>query len=652
MTRWLKLRRGLIGLVVVVPLAGLATLAYLEATLDSAPATAPAPSASTAGMPAPNPQRNAYFGELHLHTAVSLDANIFDASGGPRSAYRFARGEEMILPGSGAKQKLLAPLDFAAVTDHAEGMGMLHECYDRSGKSYWSIDCIGIRHKLTLVFPRLFANVKQEGAALAQYSEASCAKDGKRCIDGARDVWKDMQAAAREHYVPGVFTTFIGYEYSPTLNNSGMLHRNVIFRGDKVPNNVFSAMDGFAEDLMRWLDVQCTGDCRALTIPHNPNFSWGLMFGDRDSNGAPTTAQTLALRKRYDTLVEIMQAKGSSECTTGVGNNDEQCGFENVWPACTAEQEKINAANGQHAARCVSANDMVRNVLRRGLTEERKWGFNPYKLGIVGGTDNHNGAPGDTQEDTWNGHGGSNDALPEQRLGLKRGLVARSLGFSPAIVNPGGLTGVWAEENTREAIWDAMQRKETFATSGTRVRARLFAGFDLPDNLHRQPDAISVAIAKGVPMGGDLPASANGKAPVLVAWALRDANSAALQRLQVVKGWTSGTETKERVYDIACADGLQPDKLTQRCPDNGARVNLGDCSISTDKGAAELATTWRDPDFNPAEAAFYYLRVLENPVCRYSQRDALKLGVAHPANKSPTIQERAWTSPIWYQPKK
>ncbi len=647
----MKLRRWLISFVVALPLCGLATLATLEARLSDQIAE-PAVPAYESDKPAPNPLRNAYFGELHLHTAVSLDANIFDTDGGPRSAYRFARGGEITLPGSGVKKRLEAPLDFAAVTDHAEGMGMLHECYDRPGKSYWTIDCIGIRHKLTLVFPRLFANVRQEGTMLAQYSEAACAKDGKRCIDGARDVWKDMQAAAREYYVPGTFTTFIGYEYSPTLRDSGMLHRNVIFRGDKVPNNVFSAMDGFAEDLMRWLAMQCTGDCRVMTIPHNPNFSWGLMFSDRDSNGQPSTAQTVALRSRYDAAVEIFQAKGASECTTGVGNNDEQCGFENFWPACTAEQEKIDPKTGQHAPRCVAASDMVRNILRRGLSEERKTGTNPAKLGIVGGTDNHNGAPGDTQESRWNGHGGVNDALPEQRLGLKRGLVARSLGFSPAIVNPGGLTGVWAEENTREAIWDAIKRKETFATSGTRVRARMFAGFDLPADLHRQPDAIRVAYAKGVPMGGDLPATANGRAPTFVAWALRDANSAPLQRIQIVKGWTSGSETKEKVYDIACADGLQPDKLTQRCPDNGARVNLSDCSISTDKGAAELATTWRDPEFNPDESAFYYLRVLENPVCRYSQRDAIKLGVAHPTNVPPTLQERAWSSPIWYQPKK
>jgi hypothetical protein len=293
---------------------------------------------------------------------------------------------------------------------------------------------------------------------------------------------------------------------------------------------------------------------------------------------------------------------------------------------------------------------MVRNVLKRGLVDEKKWGFNPYKLGIIGATDNHNGAPGDTQESTWNGHGGVNDAKPEQRLGIQRGLVAKIVGLTPGSINPGGLTGVWAPENTREAIWDALARKETFGTSGTRVRARMFAGYDLPADLHTRADAVRMAYATAVPMGGDLPRAPAGKVPSLLVMALRDAHSAPLQRIQVVKGWALGTEAHERVYDVACSDGIQPDAATHRCKDNGATVNLSDCSISSDKGAPSLATTWRDPDFNPAVSAFYYVRVLENPVCRYSQRDALRIGAEHPANVPRTIQERAWTSPVWYSP--
>jgi hypothetical protein len=642
---------GLLALMVVLALAAVAALAYLENQLRS-PHEQPSAKAVAQSLPAANPQRNAYFGDLHVHTSMSLDANIFDTRSGPRMAYEFAKGREIALPGTGVRQKLMAPLDFAAVTDHAEGMGALHSCFDRAGAAYWTLDCIGIRHQVLLIFPRLFANLQQSGATLAQNNARMCGATGKACLDGGKSVWLEMQAAAREHYQPGTFTTFNGFEYSPTLVRGGMLHRNVIFRGEAVPFNVFSAMDGFVEDLMRWLDVQCKGDCKALTIPHNPNFSWGLMFGNTNSDGTPLTAANLALRAKYDALIEVFQAKGSSECTLGVGTTDEQCAFENIFPACTPEESRVDAQTGQHFNRCIATNDMVRNVLKRGLVDANKWGFNPYKLGIIGSTDNHNGAPGDTQESTWNGHAGVNDATPEQRLGIKRGLVAKVVGLSPATINPGGLVGVWAEQNTREAIWDALARKETFGTSGTRVRARLFAGFDFPADLHTRADAVAFAYQKGVPMGADLltPALA-GAAPSLLVMALRDANSAPLQRIQIVKGWVSGNETKEQVFDVACSDGIAPDPATHRCRDNGAKVDLSDCSISTDKGASSLSTTWRDPAFNPAVAAFYYVRVLENPVCRYSQRDALKLGAEHPSNVPKTIQERAWTSPVWYTPK-
>ncbi len=648
--RWIKrIGLGLLSVAIVIPLVALGTLWYLESRLQSPtdPQTAGAPLRE---RPAANPQRNAYFGDLHVHTSVSLDANIFDTRNGPRAAYQFAKGAPITLPGSGVRQQLLSPLDFAAVTDHAEGMGPVHVCYDKAGPHYWALECIGIRHQVLLMFPRLFANAQQSGGLLAQSNVGMCGRDGQSCVAGSKGVWQETQAAAQEHYEPGYFTTFNGFEYSPTLVRGGMLHRNVIFRGAAVPLNVFSAMDGFVEDLMRWLDVQCKNDCQALTIPHNSNFSWGLMFGDTNSDGTPLTRANLALRAKYDALVEIFQAKGSSECMAGVGSTDEACNFENMFPACTDEEGKVDPQTGQHSNRCIGPNDMVRNVLKRGLTDSSKWGFNPYKMGIIGATDNHNGAPGDTQESIWNGHGGVNDAQPEQRLGLRRSLVALTVGLSPGSINPGGLTGVWAEENTRESIWDALKRKETFGTSGTRLRVRMFAGYDLPTDLHTRADAAKVAYAAGVPMGGDLVQAPAGKVPSLLVMALRDANSAPLQRIQIVKGWAQGDQARERVYDVACSDGLVPDPTSHRCKDNGASVNLQDCSISKDKGAAALSATWRDPDFNPGVAAFYYVRVLENPVCRYSQRDALKIAAEHPANVPRTIQERAWTSPVWYTP--
>ncbi len=597
-----------------------------------------------------NPERNAYFGELHLHTTYSMDANVFGTTIDPRGAYRFAKGEEMEVGMTGLKQRIAAPLDFAAVTDHAEGIGMVAQCHTPGSGSYWSLECIGTRYKVLLVFPRLFNANVQSGATPARYPAGACGDEGKLCVKAAPSVWEDIQSAANEHYQPGKFSTFIGFEYSPTLVGGGMLHRNVIFRGAKVPETVFGAADGFAEDLLRWLEARCSEPCQALSIPHNPNFSWGLMFGDSNANATPLTKENLLLRAKYENLVEIFQAKGSSECARGVGSSDEECGFENLFPACKPGEDAIDPKTGTHAIHCVTPNDMVRTVLRRGLSEERKWGFNPFKLGFVGATDNHNGLSGDTTESTYKGHGAPNDSTPELRLGIETNIVSKTLGLAITGLNPGGLTGVWAERNTREDIWDGLKRRESWGTSGTRVRLRFFGGFGWPANLHQQPDMIKTAYASGVPMGGDLYAAPAGKPPAFVVWATRDAKSAPLQRLQIVKGWVEGDTTKEAVYDVACSDNIQPDPKTHRCADNGARVNLKDCSISADKGASELAATWVDPDFRADRAAFYYLRVLENPVCRYSQYDALKLGVAHPAGFPATIQERAWSSPIWYSP--
>lgn len=644
---------GIAALLLVTALAigGSVAIDYLEHHLHN-------PQESSDGAPpAPRPRppanvlRNAYFGDLHAHSALSLQANVFDVRNGPRAAYRFAKGESLALVGVADRQKLGAPLDFAAVTDQAEGIGVVRQCYDKNHASYWSLDCMGIRYRIVLVFSNWFSSAQQSGAQLAGYNRSLCGAGGKNCVAAAQLAWQEVQAAARDHYEPGHFTTFSGFDYSPSLAQGGTLARSVIFRGEVVPANVFSAMDGFVEDLLNWLDTQCQGPCQALTIPHSPQFSWGLMFGETNSDGTPLTAANLALRARYDTLAEVFQTKGSAECAPGVDTVDGQCGFETIFPACSPDESAVRPQTGQHSSRCITRAGMLRNVLKKGLQDTPKWGFNPYKLGMAGGTNGHNGTPGDTQEGNWHGHGGTSDATPAQRLGLERSLAARFGGIAPAAPNPGGLTGVWAEENTREAIWDALRRKETFATSGTRVRLRMFAGFDFPGDLHTLPEAVQVGYARGVPMGGDLAAAGPGQAPSFLVMAQRDEQSAPLQRIQVVKAWVTSGGTKEQVYDVACADGIQPDMATHQCRDNGAQVNLGNCSISPDKGATTLAATWRDPDFDPHAAAFYYLRVLENPVCRHSQHDAHTLGVEPPANVPKTIQERAWGSPIWYSGK-
>lgn len=596
-----------------------------------------------------NPNRNAYFGELHLHTTTSLDSNIFGNKMGAREAYRFAKGEEMPIGRTGQTQKITEPLDFAAVTDHAEGLGLMSQCYTKDSGAYWTLDCIGLRYKILPLFPRMVASLKQDGTTLSAYNPVACGFMGKKCKHAAVGVWEDMQSAANEHYQPGKFSTFMGFEYSPTLQNTGMMHRNIIYRGADVPHNVFSASDGFVEDLMRWLDQECTGNCKALSIPHNPNFSWGLMFGDYNSDSRPLRQEDLLLRAKYERLVEVFQAKGSSECASGLMNNDEECAFENIFPVCTPEQEKLNPLNKQHAGRCVSANDMVRTTLRKGLQDEKKWGFNPYQLGLIASTDNHNGLSGDSSEKGYKGHGAPSDSTPEKRLGVESSIVSKTLGFPMAAINPGGLAGVWAERNTRGSIWDALHRRETWGTSGTRVKVRFFGGYDLPADLHTRKDMVPTAYKIAVPMGETLKPSATGQSPSFAVWAVRDIHSAPLQKIQIVKAWVEGDTTQEQVFDVACSDGIEPDPVSHRCADNGAKVNLKDCSISEDKGAAELANTWKDPTFKPEQSAFYYVRVLENPVCRFSQRDAIEKNLPHPAGFAQTIRERAWTSPIWYK---
>lgn len=649
------MRKVLLGIGAVLTLLVVGVLAYIavgEWKLSNPLREQGTPPVASAAVAAASGARNVYFGDLHVHTGISLDANLFDTRHGPRRAYEFAQGAQIELPGSRARQKLSAPLDFAAVTDHAEGMGMMNRCYERGSGVYWSFDCLAVRHRIVVMFGRFFSGARQEGTRLARYNETACGAGGSECIREGKSVWQINQEAARDYYQPGRFTTFVGFEYSPTLQEGGMLHRNVIFRGDKVPDNVFSAMDGFAEDLLRWLDKRCAGECQALTIPHNPNLSWGLMFGDRNSDGTPVTRESLELRARYDAAVEIFQAKGGSECVLGAGTTDEDCNFETYWPVCTAEQLAVQANSGQHAPRCVGPNDLVRGTLAKGLADQEKWGFNPFKFGVIGSTDNHNGAPGDTQENQWNGHGGVNDAFAKQRLGIERSLVGRTLGLKPAVINPGGLAAVWAEANTREAIFDALKRRESYGTSGTRVRLRVAGGLGLPADAHlNDPAALRQHSAPIVPMGGELAAGSGDKPVTLAIWAARDPNSAPLQRVQVVKGWIRNGQGSERVYDVACSDGLKPDPATHRCPPNGAKVDTTTCEISKDKGANELAVTWRDPDFQPSDRAFYYVRVIENPVCRYSQHDARSLNVLHPDNVPATIQERAWSSAIWVGPK-
>ncbi|WP_160154091.1 DUF3604 domain-containing protein [Microbulbifer sp. ALW1] len=592
-----------------------------------------------------NPLRDAYFGELHIHTAYSLDAYIFgNALNDPFMAYRFAKGETIKLP-TGVEKKIISPLDFVAITDHAEALGEYEICTNPEMKGYDTETCKGMRANEIKYFEEIFAGISKSPAKrLADL----CGEDGKTCVDAVTGPWGRIQQAAAENYEPGKFTSLVAFEFSANApeGGGGMMHRNVIFRSAKVPKTVFSAFEGTGEELHKWLETNCTGECQVLTIPHNPNFYWGRLYWGKNSDGSEWTQDIVERRERMDRLVEVMQVKGNSECQTGIMTTDEACNFEMVFPKC----------EGENTAGCTNDYGLVRNGLIFGLRHQAKMGVNPFKQGIIASTDNHNGTPSDTTESDFEGHYANNDGAPEVRLGLKPNPTALAMGLKAEddptkLYNPGGIAGVWAESNTREGIWDALYRKETFGTSGTRTKIRMFAGYGFPADMATKNNWVEIGYQSGVPQGGDLGEAPEGKAPTLMLWAQRDPNSAPLARLQIIKGWrTADDKLEEMTYDVACSDGAKPDPKTHQCPDNGATVNLEDCSISSDKGDAQLAATWTDPDFDPAEHAFYYARVLENPVCRWSMYDAKKAGVEHPEELPKTIRQRAWSSPIWYTP--
>ena len=599
---------------------------------------APAGSAQT---PAPNPSRNAYFGDFHVHTNWSLDAFIMGGNlEDPTVAYRYGRGDP-ITTSDGREFRLRVPLDFMAVTDHDSALGEMHLCQDVSDPAYDTRTCREIRDSQIILrdstfgerveaFMRHYRPHHARGRRPAEICGESGIGPQNRCYERARHLWHEIQQHADDFYEPGRFTTFPGYEWSASPPGYGMHHRNVIFEGKAVPEWGGSTveMQNRPERLWEWLETVCTGECRVVAIPHNPNLSGGLAFAE--SGWTPYTPEILARRAWAEPLVEIHQIKGNSECYLGVGTTDEECNFEPYRPICTPEQlAEPDRRN------CTHATGYVRNALKTGLRLEAEYGVNPFKFGFIASTDDHQSMGGATDENDYT----------DKPLAMAAGGVR---GGSPA--NPGGLVGVWSEENTRESIFDALRRKETFGTSGTRIRVRFFAGWQFPADLHASRTLVNDAYRSGVTMGADLPiAPSNDAEPRFVVWATKDAASANLQKLQIVKGWADADgQTFEQVSDVVCTDGLEPDPQTRRCADNGARVDLTSCSYSRDIGAEELSTTWSDPSFNRSQRAFYYVRVLENPTCRWSTHWALAQDTSIP--DPPLIKERAWSSPIWYTP--
>jgi hypothetical protein len=607
--------------------------------------------------------RSPFFGETHIHTQYSLDSAFVRVRTRPRDAYDFALGSAIGLPPYDAMDnptrsvQIRRPLDWAAVTDHAEGFGENIICFTEGLSGYDSTVCTGVRDAID-------GPINAPGATLPDAFLALllplinpnpmryewCGIDGTNCSTQASFVWSDTIDAAQEYYDTTsacTFTTFAAYEWTANTNNSN-LHRNVIFRNAEVPllpTTYYEepTLDGFFSALESdCLDTP--GNCDFIAIPHNPNISQGMMFLPENSDGSPMTKADAARRAKFEPLVEIYQHKGESECRLGLGTNDELCGFE-----------KLNRTTLFGPSSPLNVHDprsFVRNALKEGLELEQSLGANPFQLGFVGGTDSHNSTAGMTNEEDFAsfGHNGTADYDPAFQLA----------NFPPSGIETGssGLTVAWAEENSRDSLFAAMRRREVYATSGTRPILRMFAGrYD--DELCNDPEFAATGYANGVPMGGEIGPTSGKKSPMFAVSAMRDPGgngdpSTPLQRIQIVKGWVDENgNAQEVVYDVA-GD-----------PDNGAGVDLDTCT-PTGPGFDNLCAVWKDPKFKAEQRAFYYARVLENPVCRWHQHLCNSLGVdcddpgSIPTEYEPccfgtastmkTIQERAWSSPIWYVP--
>jgi len=589
--------------------------------------------AAGAAEPSSGVNRQAWFGDLHIHTMYSMDA--FMAGGvrtSPDDAYRYARGEPIPHPAGMQLRLDGAPLDFLMVSDHAGYLGVHAALLDPTSPTYGHQQADVLRPQSNSLAD-VIANIRK----LAEQDHELL---GPAVIT---DAWQKIIAAAERHNEPGKFTAFIGYEYTPSPG-SRHLHRNVVFRGSAVPPTPFSTRDSSdPEDLWSWLDNLRSDGIEALAIPHNMNQSDGLAFMETTWKDAPIDAAFAAKRMRNEPIAEISQQKGTSETHPSLSPNDEWADFQIV-------QYYLNRRTNTNPI-SVFKGGYFRDALKTGLEMQARSGFNPYQLGAIGSSDSHLSAAPYREDNHFSS--GPNSAVARGSAYPNHGAPNSSWEdfWTPrqATHGTGGLAGVWAAENTRASLYDAMRRRETFATSGPRIRVRLFAGYDFPNRITDAPDLVELGYANGVPMGGMLPAS-TGKPPNLLVWAVRDPHEGWLQRVQIIKGWVEDGDAHEAVYDAACSDGLEPDSNTHRCPDNGARVNLTDCSITRDKGAVELKTLWQDPDFEPDQPAFYYVRVLENPSCRWSSWDALRVGIEPNPDLAATQQERAWSSPVWYQP--
>ena len=587
---------------------------------------------------------NVYFGDTHLHTDMSMDAGAFGNRLGLDEAYKFARGEQVNSTNAGPV-RLSRPLDFLVVADHSDNMGFFPDLYagkpfileDPTGKKWYDMMKAGEGVKVALELIGLFSQGKFPPAL--EYKPDSAPY---------KSAWDKTVAAADRYNQPGIFTAFIGYEWTSLVKGNNM-HRVVVYRdgGDKggqmVPYTT-TAPQGSTNprDLWKWLTgyEQKTGG-EVLAIAHNGNLSNGIMFPISEQyDGKALDVEYVTQRAKWEPLYEATQIKGDGETHPFLSPNDEFANYEtwDIGNLDVSEAKTDAMLSGEYA----------REALKRGLELEAKLGTNPYKFGMIGSTDSHTSLATAQENNFWGKHAGAEPSPTRMTHPFMANENGAIMGWQMVA---SGLAAVWARENTREALFDAMERKEVYATTGSRMAVRFFGGWDFSDKDLNNREPAFAGYEKGVPMGGDLPRNSEGKkAPSFMAFALRDPIGGNLDRIQIVKGWYDGEKQHEKVYDVAWSGERKPG-ADGKVPAVGNTVDAKTASWTNTIGASELGGVWTDPDFDPQQRAFYYARVLEIPTPRWSTYDAFRFGVPIPDEAPVSTQDRAYTAPIWYTPK-
>ena len=636
----MKYVRRFLILLLVILLIGIAVFVWFFHLRDKEHKYADAPVLKTivqTGQTAEyNENRNVYWGDLHIHTSWSFDAFVNNVRTTPDDAYNFAKGSP-IDHISGQKIQIKRPLDFMAVTDHSEYMGTFRQMLDNENPLSKLALAKSATSKDPKISRRTFTRVVFSTATSWPFEEL---------VDQElmKSVWHHVVEAADRHYEPGKFTTFAGYEWSAGKPNflssrreNQPLHRNVIFKGGKVSGVPFSSFNSKdPEKLWAWMDKERTKGVDVMAIPHNANMSNGVMYSRVD--GTPLTTAYSESRARNEPINEVVQMKGQSMSHPILSPNDEFADFE-LYPYTFSLKKPRPLSEPK--------NSYARDALKEGLAYEQSLGSNPFKFGFIGSTDGHNSA-GSSDEDNYFGKIGINDPTPESRL------AEQSYGsLSPKLKSAAGIAAVWAKENTREAIFEALERKETYATSGPRIKLRFFAGWDMKIDSLAGDEWIGKAYQNGIPMGSDLnrPLSTASHGPSFIIEAIKDSEGANLDRVQMIKGYLDKDgNPQEKIFEVIWAGDRTID-ANGKLPAIGKTVDVATATYTNDIGAISFQTIWTDPEFDASQSAFYYLRVLEIPTPRWTTYDAKTLGVEPPTDVPATIQERAWSSPIWYTPK-